>query len=114
MKPSNSASRELDAHPFRRQQIELVMKKYGVPAVTDHYAAVVKFPEETMRHGGKPRRRILRGAVHALGGVSLQNLDITDMTVLQMNQHEARHVRNRCRAAARRSGHNQLIRAGRR
>src|ERR1700733_2623007 len=85
------------------------MEKYRVAAVTDHRATVTQFPKKTMRHGGKSRRSLFRWTVHALGRVSLQNLCVTEMTVLQMRKHEARHVRRRRRAAARGSGHNQLV-----
>src|ERR1700685_850302 len=101
---------KFDANPFRRQQFELVMKKYRVAAVTNYRAAVMQFSEEAMRHGGKSRRRTFRGAVHSLSRFNLQNLCITEMTVLQMRDHEARHIRHRRRAAARGPRHNQLIR----
>src|ERR1700722_2034418 len=85
------------------------MKKYCVAAVTDHRATVMQFEEETVRHGGKSRRRLQRRAVHALGRFDLQNFCVTETAVLQMSNHKVRHVRRRCRAAARGSGHNQLI-----
>jgi hypothetical protein len=61
----------------------------------------MQFSEETMRHGGKSRRRTFRGTVHSLRRFNLQNRSVTQMTVLQMSNHEARHIRRRCRAAAR-------------
>ncbi len=83
------------------------MKPLRVAAVRNNSVAVVVVLVEPEQHAVDPRQNRERRFVHVLRGLGLENLLRVITPVLQVGDHEMRHVRTgQCQAAGGRGTHN--------
>ncbi len=92
------------------EQVQVAVHPLRVAAVTDDAVAVVVLLVETQQHAIQRRHHGGRAGVHLLGGLGFQDSFAVEFAVLQMRDHEFRHVRCGRGETARGRRHHIFIR----
>ena len=98
-----------DADALLRQKIELRVEEDRIAAVSDHGAAIPDLVEETVGHRAESRQGGLRRRVHQLRGLCAEHRVIAETPLLQMREHEVRHVRCGRRHASGGTRNDELV-----
>ena len=81
-----------ETHTEIRDEVQIAMKQDGIAAVSDNPMAVPGLFIESMRHGVQPVIRAKQARMHQPGCLRPQDLRAFDLSILQMSDHESRHV----------------------
>ena len=84
--------RDEHAQLFIRDEREVGVEPLRVAAVPDDSQTVTRLLVESEREAGKPRIVAERARVHALGGRVGENALAIELAVVQVRDHELRHV----------------------
>ena len=101
---------DVEAHVLLQEQVQRGVEVVGVAQVTDDLAPVDVGLEEAQLHAVQRRQHRQRTVVHHLGRLGLEDAVAVVLAVLQVRDHEMRHVLAAGGERAGRRGTDDLIR----